>query len=97
MGRDMDWLTGVGGFPCTLWIAVASGRRGADGAVGGLCAAAPQGGSVLVCALPLAGGTKKMTSEGAASIGAKMPPRRAGGCGMALLGCGAVAGDSLLF
>ena len=35
-----------------------SGRHGADGAAGGLFAAAPQGRSVLVSTLPLAGGTK---------------------------------------
>ena len=51
----MDWLADVGGFPCTLCLAAAGGRRGADDVAGGLFAAAPQGRYGLVSTLPLAG------------------------------------------
>ena len=75
MGCDMDGFAAFRGFPCTLSRCPMGGRRGADNAAGGLSAAAPQGGYGLVCALPLAGDTKKMASRGAASVGAKRTGR----------------------
>ena len=79
MGRGMAWFAGAGGFPYTLSRRPIGGRRGADNVVGGLCVAAPQGGSVLVSTLPLAGVTKKMVYGGAASVVSKGAGRRPGG------------------
>ena len=84
----MDWLAAFRGFPYTLYRCPMGGRHGADGVVGGLFAAAPQGMSALVCALPLAGGTKKMACWGAASVGAKIPLHGGPGARTALLHCG---------
>ena len=81
VGRGMAWFAGAGGFPCTLSRCPMGGRRGADDAAGGLFAAAPQGGYGLVCALPLAGGTKKMACWGAASVGSKRTRSAARGRG----------------
>ena len=92
----MAWRADFRGLPSTLCLAAASGRHGADNVAGGLSAAAPQGGSALVCALPLAGGTKKMACWGAASVVAKGAGRRPGGAD-ALLYCDAVAGGFFIF
>ena len=73
VGRGMAWIADFRGFPCTLTRCPMGGRHGADNAVGGLLAAAPQGGYGLVSALPLAGGTKKMACWVAVSVGAKIP------------------------
>ena len=51
----MAWFADAGGFPSTLCLAAASGRHGADDAVGGPNAAAPYKGPLLVSTLPLAG------------------------------------------
>ena len=69
VGRGMAWRAAFRGFPYTLSRCPMGGRHGADDVVGGLYAAAPQGRYGLVCALPLAGGTKKMAYGGAASVG----------------------------
>ena len=93
----MDGFAAFRGFPCTLSRCPMGGRHGADNVVGGLSAAAPQGGYGLVSALPLAGGTKKMACWGAASVGSKRARSATRGCGMALLHCDAVAGTICLF
>ena len=95
-GCGMAWRADFRGFPYTLSRCPMGGRRGADDAVGGLCAAAPQGRSVLVCALPLAGDTKKMDCWGAASVVSRNP---VGGPGvrMALLHCARWSRVSVVF
>ena len=93
----MAWRAAFRGFPYTLYRRPMSGRRGADDAAGGLCAAAPQGRNVLVCALPLAGDAEKMAYGGAASVGAKRPLHGGPGARMALRHCDAIAGFLYVF
>ena len=93
----MDGFAAFRGFPCTLSRCPMGGRHGADDAVGGLFAAAPQGGFGLVSTLPLAGGTEKMAVWGGVSVGAKIPLHGGPGVRMALLHGDAVTGTICLF
>ena len=91
VGCEMAWRADFRCFPCTLYRRPMGGRRGADDAAGGLCAAAPQGGSALVSTLPLAGVRRKWRVGALQALGPREP---VGGteARMALLHCEAVEG-----